>query len=35
MEKCGMRYDHFAEKELNYLDVPRDLTYYVIQRDAL
>ncbi len=30
MEKCGMIYDHFSEKELTYLDVPRDLTYYVI-----
>ena len=32
MEKCGMRYSHFSEKELTYLDVPRDLTYYVISR---
>ena len=31
MEKCGMTYDHFSEKELTYLDVPRDLTYYVIK----
>ena len=31
MEKCGMRYDHFSEKELSYLGVERDLTYYVIQ----
>ena len=30
MEKCGMQYSHFVEKELIYLDVPRDLTYYVI-----
>ena len=30
MEKCGMQYSHFVEKELVYLDVPRDLTYYVI-----
>ena len=29
MEKCGMRYSHFAEKELTYLGVPRDLIYYV------
>ena len=31
MEKCGMHYSHFAEKELSYLEVPRDLTYYVIK----
>lgn len=30
MEKCGMHYSHFSEKELTYLGVPRDLTYYVI-----
>ena len=30
MEKCGMRCSHFVEKELIYLGVPRDLTYYVI-----
>lgn len=30
MEKCGLRYSHFVENELTYLDVPRDLTYYVI-----
>ncbi|MDO4974072.1 MAG: GNAT family N-acetyltransferase [Eubacteriales bacterium] len=35
MEKCGMQYSHFAEKELIYLDVPRDLTYYVIRRGTL
>ena len=32
MEKCGMRYSHFSEKELTYLDVPRDLPSYVISR---
>ncbi|MCR4671616.1 MAG: GNAT family N-acetyltransferase [Lachnospiraceae bacterium] len=32
MEKCGMTYDHFSEKELTYLDAPRDLTYYAIHR---
>ncbi len=32
MEKCGMTYDHFAEKELTYLGVERDLTYYAIRR---
>ena len=35
MEKCGMHYSHFSEKEMTYLDVPRDLTYYVIQREAI
>ena len=34
MEKCGMRYSHFSENELTYLGVPRDLTYYVMQRGA-
>lgn len=28
MEKCGMVYDHFNEKELEYLDIWRDLIYY-------
>ena len=32
MEKCGMTYDHFSEKELTYLGKERDLTYYVIHR---
>ncbi len=32
MEKCGMRYDHFSEKELSYLGIERDLSYYVIRR---
>lgn len=32
MEKCGMSYDHFSEKELSYLGVERDLTYYAIRR---
>ena len=31
MEKCGMRYDHVSEKELTYLGLERDLTYYVIR----
>lgn len=30
MEKCGMTYSHFSEKELRYLGAERDLTYYVI-----
>lgn len=30
MEKCGMTYDHFSEKELSYLGAERDLTYYAI-----
>ena len=29
MEKCGMKYSHFSEKELEYLGEERDLTYYV------
>lgn len=32
MEKCGMHYDHFVEKEFEYLGVERDLTYYVIEK---
>ena len=32
MEKCGMVYSHFSEKELRYLGAERDLTYYVIHR---
>ena len=32
MEKCGMTYDHFSEKELVYLGIERDLTYYAIHR---
>ena len=31
MEKCGMVYSHFSEKELSYLGTERDLTYYVIR----
>ena len=33
MEKCGMKYDRFSEKELTYLGVGRDLTYYKICRE--
>lgn len=32
MEKCGMTYSHFNEKELEYLGVERDLTYYKITK---
>ncbi len=32
MEKCGMHYHHFHEKELSYLGMERDLTYYAIER---
>ena len=32
MEKCSMSYDHFSEKELTYLGIDRDLTYYAIHR---
>ena len=31
MEKCGMTYSRFSEKELTYLGAERDLTYYAIQ----
>ena len=33
MEKCGMVYSRFSEKELSYLGVERDLIYYAIRRD--
>lgn len=32
MEKCGMTYSRFSEKELTYLGVERDLTYYAITK---
>ena len=32
MEKCGMTYDHFTEKELEYLGEMRDLTYFAIRK---
>ena len=32
MEKCGMTYCRFAEKELEYLGKPRDLIYYSINK---
>ncbi|MBR3643782.1 MAG: GNAT family N-acetyltransferase [Parasporobacterium sp.] len=32
MEKCGMSFSHFSEKELTYLGLERDLTYYMIHR---
>ena len=32
MEKCGMTYDHFSEKELAYLGIERDLTYYAVRK---
>ena len=35
MEKCGMTYSHFSEKELSYLGVERDLTYYAIHNPNL
>ena len=34
MEKCGMTYDRFSPKELTYLGVERDLTYYSIRRKS-
>ncbi len=33
MEKCGMSYSRFSEKELSYLGVERDLIYYAIDRE--
>ena len=30
MEKCGMRFSRFSEKEIEYLGELRDLTYYEI-----
>ena len=33
MEKCGMHYSRFSEKELSYLGVERDLIYYAISKD--
>ncbi len=30
MEKCGMTYSRFSEKELEYLGKMRDLTYYAV-----
>ncbi len=32
MEKCGMAFSRFSEKELSYLGVERDLTYYSISK---
>ena len=32
MEKCSMTFDRFSEKELTYLGIERDLTYYAIHR---
>ena len=34
MEKCGMSYSRFSAKELTYLGVERDLTYYSVSRDS-
>lgn len=33
MEKCGMTYDRFSEKEFEYLGIERDLTYYSIEKE--
>lgn len=32
MEKCGMTFCRFSEKELTYLGEERDLTYYAIEK---
>lgn len=34
MEKCGMRYSRYAEKELEYQGAARDLIYYSIRKEA-
>ena len=34
MEKCGMTFSRFSEKELNYLGEDKDLTYYCIELDG-
>ena len=33
MEKCGMTYSHFVEKEFTYLGMERDLIYYAIKKE--
>ncbi|MBR5031398.1 MAG: GNAT family N-acetyltransferase [Clostridia bacterium] len=33
MEKCGMRFLRFSPKELTYLGIERDLTYYSVKRE--
>ena len=35
MEKCGMTYLRFSEKELTYLGTERDLTYYFVRNPAM
>ena len=32
MEKCGMTYQRFSEREFEYLGAMRDLTYYAVDR---
>ena len=32
MQKCGMTFSRFSPKELTYLGVDRDLTYYAIEK---
>ena len=34
MEKCGMKFLRFSEKELEYMGVERDLTYYSIRKNC-
>lgn len=33
MEKCGMKFSRFSEREPEYSGQMRDLTYYCIERD--
>ncbi len=35
MEKCGMKFSRFSEKELSYLDIERDLTYYSVSAEDI
>ena len=34
MEKCGMTFERFSPKEMTYLDIERDLTYYSINAET-
>ena len=33
MEKCGMRFERYSEKELSYLGAERDLIYYAVRKE--
>ena len=34
MEKCGMTFSRYSEKELTYLGAERDLIYYAVHRET-